>query len=237
MEVEQKKEEISRQKRQLESMKSKVEVFRGTMEDQNTDRLALIKEKDVLFKEHVQLKSFIPEFEQMEKSSNKLKYLIDMKARQSKDDFLNYLYQFTFVQQRRMDEIQQKFEAQQKQLEQRDITISNLELTNDDLKKQLDARKKQIAKMKDEGMGMKNVKNEAMLKSTKETNDLIDITLSQRSSKKRKFNEISNSINQYLIMPQSTLDGKTTASEKNEIAGDVDLFISSQDSMAMPMQA
>lgn len=62
------------------------------MEDHNHDRLALLKEKDLLMKEHTQLKGFIPEFEQMEKSQNKLKFITDMKERCNKEDFLNYLY-------------------------------------------------------------------------------------------------------------------------------------------------
>jgi hypothetical protein len=68
-------------------------MYKGTMEDQNSDRLALLKEKEALMKEHLQLKAFIPEFEQMEKvASNKLKFLIDMKERCSQDEFTNYLY-------------------------------------------------------------------------------------------------------------------------------------------------
>jgi hypothetical protein len=64
------------------------------MEDQNNERTALLKEKDHLLKEHVALKAFLPEFEQMEQrgSNNKRKFLIEMKDRCSKEEFLNYLY-------------------------------------------------------------------------------------------------------------------------------------------------
>jgi hypothetical protein len=32
-------------------MQSKVEMYKGTMEDQNNDRIALLKEKDLIMKE------------------------------------------------------------------------------------------------------------------------------------------------------------------------------------------
>ena len=78
-------------------MQAKVEIYKGTMDDQNYDRLAIIKEKDNLFKEHTQLKNLIPEFEQMDKATNKIRFLVDMKDRCNKEDFLNYLYQLAFV--------------------------------------------------------------------------------------------------------------------------------------------
>jgi hypothetical protein len=52
----------------------------------------MLKEKDSLLKEHVQLKSFIPEFENMEKSINKLRFLKDMKERCNSEAFVDYLY-------------------------------------------------------------------------------------------------------------------------------------------------
>lgn len=79
-------------------MQSKVEMYKGTMEDQNNDRIALLKEKDLIMKEHIQLKSFIPEFELMDKSSNKLKFLVEMRERCSPEEFSNYLYQYVWVQ-------------------------------------------------------------------------------------------------------------------------------------------
>ena len=117
-------------------MQSKVEMYKGTMDDQNNDRIALLKEKDQLWKDHIQLKKFVPEYDQMEKSGNRLKFLVDMKERCSREEFSNYLYQFIFVQ-------QSKTEEQQKKVEK------NLELSNEDLKKQLDAKKRQLLKMKD----------------------------------------------------------------------------------------
>lgn len=117
-------------------MQSKVEMYKGTMEDQNSDRLALLKEKEALMKEHVQLKSFIPEFEQMEKmTSNKLKFLVDMRERCSQDEFTNYLYQYVMVQTGRDEEQKRKIDSLQKLVEQRETTIKGLELTNDDIKK------------------------------------------------------------------------------------------------------
>jgi hypothetical protein len=109
----------------------------------------MLKEKDRLFKEHVELKNFIPEFEQMEKSSNKLKFIVDMKERCTKEEFLNYLYQFTFVQQGRFEEMQKKVETLQGMIESKEVTMRNLELTNEDLKKQVENKKKIIAKMKE----------------------------------------------------------------------------------------
>ena len=47
-------------------MQSKVEMYKGTMDDQNNDRIALLKEKDQLWKDHIQLKKFVPEYDQME---------------------------------------------------------------------------------------------------------------------------------------------------------------------------
>ncbi len=34
-------------------MQSKVEMYKGTMEDQNSDRIAMLKEKELLMKEHI----------------------------------------------------------------------------------------------------------------------------------------------------------------------------------------
>jgi hypothetical protein len=68
-------------------MQSKEEMYKGTMED-------ILKENDLIMKEHMQLKSFIPEFEQMDKSSNKLKFLVEMRERCSPEEFSNYLYQY-----------------------------------------------------------------------------------------------------------------------------------------------
>ena len=52
----------------------------------------MLKEKDLLMKEHIQLKNFIPELEVMEKSHNKVKFLIEMRERCSPEEFSNYLY-------------------------------------------------------------------------------------------------------------------------------------------------
>ena len=73
-------------------MQAKVDIYKGSFEDQNKDRQAMLQEKDQLFQEYVKLKGFIPEFEHMEKSTNKLKFLIDMKQRCQSEDFTNYLY-------------------------------------------------------------------------------------------------------------------------------------------------
>ena len=130
-------------------MQSKVEMYKGTMEDQNSDRLAMLKEKDLLMKEHIQLKNFIPELEVMDKSHNKVKFLVEMRERCSPEEFSNYLYQYVMVQVGRQDEQLRKNESLQKIIDQRETTIKGLELTNDDLKKQLEAKKKIIAKMKE----------------------------------------------------------------------------------------
>jgi regulator of replication initiation timing len=50
--AENQKEENNKQRRQVQAMQSKVEMYKGTMEDQNSDRLALLKEKDALMKEY-----------------------------------------------------------------------------------------------------------------------------------------------------------------------------------------
>ena len=89
---------------QIQAMQSKVEMYKGTMDDQNNDRIALLKEKDQLWKDHIQLKKFVPEYDQMEKSGNRLKFLVDMKERCSREEFSNYLYQFIFVQQSKTEE-------------------------------------------------------------------------------------------------------------------------------------
>ena len=108
-----------------------------------------MKEKELIMKEHVQLKSFIPQFEQMDKSGNKLKFLIEMRERCSIEEFSNYLYQYVWVQAGRQEEQIKKIESLQKIVEQRETTIKGLELTNDDLRKQLEAKKKIILKMKE----------------------------------------------------------------------------------------
>ena len=96
-------------------MQSKVSLYKGTVDDQNVEEQALLKEKDNLLKEHVQLKTFLPEFEKMERCSNKQKYkfIVDMKERLGNVDFLNYLYQNTFVLFGRLDEAQKKVEGLQ----------------------------------------------------------------------------------------------------------------------------
>lgn len=81
------------------------------MDDQTSDRQAIIKEKDQLLTEYVQLKSFIPEFEKMDKANNKIRFLVEMKERCSKDEFLSYLYQYAFVQQGRIDEMQKRIDG------------------------------------------------------------------------------------------------------------------------------
>lgn len=144
------KEEMVKLRRQVQAMQSKVEMYKGTMEDQNQDRLALVKEKDILMKEHVQLKTFLPEFELMERSSNKLKYLVDMRERCGKDEFSNYLYQFAFVQMSRQEELQKRADALQTLVEQRDIKVTSLEMANEEYKKQIENKKKQIIKMKEQ---------------------------------------------------------------------------------------
>ena len=130
-------------------MQSKVEMYKGTMEDQNNDRIALLEEKDLIMKEHVQLKTFIPQFEHMDRTSNKLKFLVEMRERCSIEEFSNYLYQYVLVQSGRQEEQVKKIESLQKIVEQRETTIKGLELTNDDIRKQLDAKKKVIIKMKE----------------------------------------------------------------------------------------
>jgi hypothetical protein len=86
-------------------------MYKGTMEDQNSDRLAMMKEKDLLMKEHIQLKNFIPEFESMDKSHNKVKFLVEMRERCSSEEFGNYLYQYVMVQVGRHEEQMRKIES------------------------------------------------------------------------------------------------------------------------------
>ena len=85
----------------------------------------------------------------MERCSNKHKFIVDMKDRLGNVDFLNYLYQNTFVLFGRLEEAQKKVEGIQGVMEQRDTTIRGLELTQDDLRKQLDLKKKQLIKMRE----------------------------------------------------------------------------------------
>ena len=92
-------------------MQSKVEMYKGTMEDQNSDRMAMLKEKELLMKEHIQLKNFIPEFELMDKSHNKVKFLVEMRERCSSEEFCNYLYQYVMVQVGRQEEQVRKIES------------------------------------------------------------------------------------------------------------------------------
>ena len=133
--IELQKEELCTFKRQVQAMQSKVSLYKGTVDDQNVEKQALLKEKDNLLKEHVQLKTFLPEFEKMERCSNKHKFIVDMKDRLGNVDFLNYLYQNTFVLFGRLEEAQKKVEGIQGVMEQRDTTIRGLELTQDDLRK------------------------------------------------------------------------------------------------------
>jgi hypothetical protein len=67
------------------------------MEDQNAERLAFIKEKDALMKEYQALKQFIPEFEQMEKAQNKLRFMTDMRERLNEREYINYIQQYLWV--------------------------------------------------------------------------------------------------------------------------------------------
>jgi hypothetical protein len=68
VELQKTQEELAKHKRITQALQQKVDVYKGTMEDQNTDRLAMIKEKDALLKEYNGLKMFIPEFERMEQA-------------------------------------------------------------------------------------------------------------------------------------------------------------------------
>lgn len=163
------KQEVNRQRVQLDSMGAKVEVLKATIEDFNAERTAMLKEKERLFGEFTRLKAFIPEYEAMEKSDNRVKHLVSMKERSGRDEFLNYLYTYTMVQIGNHQEMEKKLRDAHIALEQRDITIKSLELSQDELKRQLDAKKKLILKMKE--------KPEAVF--------------SQPGTKKRKLNEIS----------------------------------------------
>ncbi len=95
--LDQAKHDMNRQRIQLDSLTAKVEVLKATIEDFNSERVALLKEKEKLFGEYTKLKSFIPEFELMEKSDNKNKYLSSMREQQSKESFLDYLYTYSHV--------------------------------------------------------------------------------------------------------------------------------------------
>jgi hypothetical protein len=79
-----------------------------------------------------------------------------MKERCSKEEFMNYIYQYSFVQQGRLDEMAKKIESLQSMVETKDITIRSLELTQEDLRKKIDQKKKVLLKMKDQQVGVIN---------------------------------------------------------------------------------
>lgn len=68
-----------------------MDLYKSTIDDYNNERASMMKEKDSLFKEFMAVKKFIPEFEQMEKAPNKVKYLYDMKERCSDKEYYDYL--------------------------------------------------------------------------------------------------------------------------------------------------
>lgn len=92
-------EEQVKCRRQAQSMQQKMEVYKGTMEDQNADRLAMIKEKDALLKEYNALKMSIPELQKMDEVSNKLKHITEKKEILTDRDYANYIQHYAYVQQ------------------------------------------------------------------------------------------------------------------------------------------
>ena len=53
----------------MQALQSKSEIYQGTIDDYLGEKKALMKEKEELMKRYVQLKEFIPVYEQIEKSN------------------------------------------------------------------------------------------------------------------------------------------------------------------------
>ena len=94
-----------------------MEIFQSTIDDYLGEKRAIMKEKEEIMTKYVKLKEFIPFYEQIEKTQQKFKYINEMKERCSKDDFLNYIYQFSFIQQNRVEELTKKVESLQSAIE------------------------------------------------------------------------------------------------------------------------
>lgn len=103
-------------------------MYQGTVDDYLSEKKAIMKEKEELLLKYVALKDFIPFFENIEKTTQKFKFINEMKERCGKEEFQNYLYQYCFIQQGRMDEMSKRIENMSATIDQKDITNRGLEM-------------------------------------------------------------------------------------------------------------
>ncbi len=152
VELEKQQEEIKKQVNAIRSLHSKVDHYKAYVDDSKNETKALMKEKEDKLREVADLKRFLPEYEQIERQSNKRKYLIDMRERCSNEELNGFLYQYALIQCGIQEDLQKKIETIQGLLEQKENKISLLELTNGEMKKQLEQKKQIIKQIKDQGV-------------------------------------------------------------------------------------